>query len=274
MSGAVSSPERGSGERVSALRAGPFHVAEVVHRGGTRLGAHAHDHACVHWVLDGVYSERTARGALRVERGETLLKPPGLRHWNGFEASARSLRIDFPIDACESHGVALPTAARGVERTDVSRICATIVAELVAADECTAMAVHGLCLQLVAALVDAERAAGRGGRARSSSPGVARCAAALRDRFREPVCFTSLAREVGLSRSHLATRFRRETGATLGEFVRRLRVDHAIGLLSDPGRSLAEIALASGFADQSHLTRVFRAATGLTPGAWRRRRGG
>jgi AraC-like DNA-binding protein len=47
-------------------------------------------------------------------------------------------------------------------------------------------------------------------------------------------------------------------------------VEEAARRLADTDQPLAEIALACGFCDQSHLTRTFRRRTGLTPGAWRR----
>jgi AraC family transcriptional regulator len=52
--------------------------------------------------------------------------------------------------------------------------------------------------------------------------------------------------------------------------VRRLRVDWALRELSTSARSLSEIALDAGFADQSHFTRVFKRQVGVSPGAFRR----
>ncbi len=49
-----------------------------------------------------------------------------------------------------------------------------------------------------------------------------------------------------------------------------MRVQHAQGLLADGDFSLADVAGLSGFADQSHFTRIFRRTTGRSPGAWRR----
>jgi transcriptional regulator GlxA family with amidase domain len=49
------------------------------------------------------------------------------------------------------------------------------------------------------------------------------------------------------------------------------RVRRAQQVLLEADARLAEVALASGFADQSHLTRVFRSLTGEAPGAWRRK---
>jgi hypothetical protein len=48
------------------------------------------------------------------------------------------------------------------------------------------------------------------------------------------------------------------------------RIEKAKQLLTDTTLSLAEIAMACGFADQSHFTRVFSRTTHASPGAWRR----
>jgi transcriptional regulator GlxA family with amidase domain len=50
----------------------------------------------------------------------------------------------------------------------------------------------------------------------------------------------------------------------------RLRFDKALELLLDPAPRLHEIAMACGFADQSHFTRVFSASERVSPSIWRR----
>jgi AraC family transcriptional regulator len=64
--------------------------------------------------------------------------------------------------------------------------------------------------------------------------------------------------------------FRRQNGCTVGEYVRRLRVDFALRQLSETENPLSEIAAAAGFADHSHLTRTFKAYLGLTPSEYRK----
>ena len=96
----------------------------------------------------------------------------------------------------------------------------------------------------------------------------------LADRRGEAMPLDDLARPLGVHRAHLARAFRDHYGVTIGAFVRRLRVERAVHLLGDPGRSLADVALEAGFADQSHMTRAFAATLGTTPGRLRRDLGG
>lgn len=91
-------------------------------------------------------------------------------------------------------------------------------------------------------------------------------------RIRRPPRLTELAAQLGVSPGHLSRTFHRAYGVGLSGYVLRRRVQVACAALADPDAPLAQVALAVGFADQSHLCRSFRRATGLTPGAWRRRR--
>ena len=79
-----------------------------------------------------------------------------------------------------------------------------------------------------------------------------------------------LAEECGLSVRHFARAFRRSTGVPPHRWFLAHRLEIAKEQLRDPLLSLAEIALACGFADQSHFTRMFTATVRMSPGAWRR----
>jgi AraC-like DNA-binding protein len=94
----------------------------------------------------------------------------------------------------------------------------------------------------------------------------------LAARFASPPSIGGLARGLGISPDHLARAFKRHYGMGVHEYVRTLRVQWCSwSLLEDPDRSLADLAVLAGFADQSHLTREFRRARGITPGRLRNR---
>jgi AraC-like DNA-binding protein len=78
----------------------------------------------------------------------------------------------------------------------------------------------------------------------------------------------TLERLTGLSRFELARQFRRCLGTSPHRYATMRRLDRAKHLII-AGASLADVAAASGFADQSHMTRQFRQAYGVAPGAWR-----
>ena len=91
----------------------------------------------------------------------------------------------------------------------------------------------------------------------------------LREKFNERLTLAEIAETVGVHPVHLAQSFRRHYQMTIGGFVRRLRLERSRRQLLDTDQTLAEIALGSGFSDQSHFTRLFKAEFGQTPNAFR-----
>ena len=83
-----------------------------------------------------------------------------------------------------------------------------------------------------------------------------------------------LSRLTGQSSSHFSRAFRQSFGDPPHKYVVRRRVERGQSLMLSTEYSLARIADECGFADQSHLTRVFRAIVGENPYAWRRARAG
>jgi len=79
-----------------------------------------------------------------------------------------------------------------------------------------------------------------------------------------------LAQLTGLSQSYFCSAFRESTGMPPQQWQMKARVERAKSLLKDADTPLASVALRVGFADQAHLTRVFRKIVGTTPGAWRK----
>ncbi|MFZ5843270.1 MAG: helix-turn-helix domain-containing protein [Pseudomonadota bacterium] len=87
----------------------------------------------------------------------------------------------------------------------------------------------------------------------------------------EPIRVAELARLVHRSESHFQTLFRQMTGTSVLQYLRRRRVDRAVHLIETSDSSLADVALATGFAHQSALTHALRELVGVTPGRLRRR---
>ncbi len=79
----------------------------------------------------------------------------------------------------------------------------------------------------------------------------------------------ALAQQTGFSPYYFARLFRQTTGASPHQFVMQLRIERAQQLLKKTDTPLAQIALESGFANQSHLTHAFKRYLGLTPRAYR-----
>jgi AraC family transcriptional regulator len=75
---------------------------------------------------------------------------------------------------------------------------------------------------------------------------------------------------VALSKCHFSRAFKQTVGSSPMAYVAVRRIERAKLMMTSTGQRLTDIALACGFADQSHLNRYFRRVVGVSPGLWRR----
>lgn len=91
----------------------------------------------------------------------------------------------------------------------------------------------------------------------------------LADDLVNPPTLTDMALMSGLSKYQLLRRFEKVYGVPPHAWLLQQRAERARHLISDGG-TLVDVAAACGFADQSHMTRIFARQFGFTPGAWRK----
>jgi AraC-like DNA-binding protein len=96
---------------------------------------------------------------------------------------------------------------------------------------------------------------------------LARARALMDDDPGAPLTLATLAAEAGLSRYQFLRAFARATGMTPHAYLVQRRLHHARRLIG-AGLPLAQAAADSGFADQSHMTRLFVHSFGMAPGAY------
>jgi AraC-like DNA-binding protein len=92
---------------------------------------------------------------------------------------------------------------------------------------------------------------------------------AMRGHMQSGVSLSKIAALIGMSGSQLSRSFHATTGMTFTAFVMRLRITEAMHLMTETDLPLCDIAIASGFGDQSHFSRSFVRSVGLTPFKWR-----
>ena len=90
----------------------------------------------------------------------------------------------------------------------------------------------------------------------------------MQDESASPLSLTELSSVAGLTPSHFVRAFSRHYGMTPHAYLLDQRIRHARTLLRQ-GQPLAEVALASGFADQAHFQRQFKRRVAATPGQYR-----
>jgi AraC family transcriptional regulator len=161
----------------------------------------------------------------------------------------RNYRVEtrVPADVYNSSGSSFTFARR-------------LLGEYRLADGTSALAMEGLALEILAEISRVRVRAGN-----STPPRwLLKARELLHDRFCENLCLTTVASAVDIHPVHLARVFRRWYGCTVGDYVRNLRIDFACREMARH-RSLAEVAAAAGFSDQSHFTKIFKRLLGMTP---------
>jgi len=245
------------GDLVAEQRAGGFVVTLNDYGRGTAIPWHRHSEPCVTFVVAGAYRERLQRSTRECTARTLVLHEADELHADDFLAPSRCLGIYF-----DPRRIGMAFDRIGTVRSPALAAIATHAArELRRRDSVTPLVIEGLMLQMFGELSRADGGA--------IAPWLGRVRDEIASRFAEPLTHAALAANAGVHPVHLARSFRRYFGITVGEMIRQLRVEHAKSAIRG-GRPLAAAALEAGFADQSHLTRTFRAVTGLTPGAFRR----
>jgi AraC-like DNA-binding protein len=118
--------------------------------------------------------------------------------------------------------------------------------------------------------------AGQAGLLRTRSqrdPRIEKAAALVRDQPTRQWTLQALAREVGMSRTLFATRFRADIGESPMRYLAKVRLSQAAGYLRTADLSLDTIAMRTGYGNNASLSKAFKRELGISPGAYRRTRG-
>lgn len=235
----------------------------LAHLAATMSAEHVdeHSHDDAHFVLatHGRY-ETTAWGE-ETEGPVLVYNPPGVVHRDRFvEAGGHFLAVSFAAADWRDlvDGAAAVDALRLTGHA--ARRAALRLTHALLSVDVEPLSLEGLSLELAAEAVAPIRDG-------DHRPGwLALAETYLADAFNQPIGVADLARVAGVHPVHLARGYRRWLGAAPGERLRARRLERAADLLMTGRASIGEIALASGFCDQSHLNRQFRQAYGVTPG--------
>jgi AraC family transcriptional regulator len=256
------------GDRIQRREVAGFLLTEYSQPPGDQIPKHSHERSYFSLIVAGDYAETYENRSRACQPGTVVVHPAGEAHAEHVGgAGAREFNVEVAghwLGDCPEYRSVLNVPADFRGGPFVRLVC-RLYREFCRPDPFTPLAIEGLMLELVAGLARRrDHPAGR-----RPPLWLARVRELLRARFVAPPCLAEMASEVGVHAVHLARAFRAHCGCSVGEYVRQLRVEFACRQLATSDCPLAEIALAAGFADQSHFGRTFKRLRGVTPAEFR-----
>jgi AraC family transcriptional regulator len=245
-----------------------FSVIETKHFASEQFALHRHERAYISITLTGSYHEYCGSAVWECTAGQAIFHASGESHSDSFgERGARVLSLAIhPQFLAELRRSGFDLAMRQVWS---SPYCLQLGMKLRRAASAVEDAVSGLAIDGLAMELCAEVFKRRTTKMPHGSDWLSKVDSLLRDRFREPVTLAELAAEVSVHPVHVARGFHKRFGRPVGEQIRLLRVEAACEELRNSQAPIAEIAVRTGFCDQSHLCRVFRRYMGVSPQEFR-----
>lgn len=239
-------------------------LMEARYDAGLELPRHSHANAYLCLIGAGGYRERYG---LRSERecgpGMLVFHPAGEDHAQSM-GSEPTLSFNVELDGAWVAETGLCRQSGSVRGGRAAWIAGRLQSESRAPMEPTsALRIESLLWEL----------AGEPASPTGPPVWIERARALLEDRFAEPIRLQEIAAEAGVRPARLVQAFRRRYQMTPGDYLRHIRVSRARALLLRSDLPLAAVASLCGFADQSHLTRLFRQTFGVTPAAFRAKSG-
>lgn len=240
---------------------------------GHAFEAHRHDTYAIGITVDGVQSFGYRGTEAHSLAGQAFVLHPDEVHdghagtESGFRYRILYVEPRLIREALGSPHRPLPFVRGGV--TGDARLRAAILSAVEDADvPIDDLKLDQVVMQLAEALAAHDPSAGRAWAGASNARAVEIARERLDVDLLRPVSSAELERLTGLSRFALARHFRACLGTSPHRYVVMRRLARARRLIQS-GVTLAEAAAASGFADQSHMTRHFKNAYGVSPGRWK-----
>jgi AraC family transcriptional regulator len=198
-----------------------------------------------------------------------LIRPAGESHTHHYgRTGAHGLVVEVKPERLAQNGSVPPILDR-VGRFDdplLANLAMRLYMETRIMDSASELSIEGLLLEILA---QATRQNSKSRISQTQPHWLRHAKDLIQENYAGPLSLSQVATTVGVHPAYLAEMFRKVYGSTVGQYIRRLRLDYAVRgvMLSD--KSLAEISTDAGFYDQSHFTKLFKRRIGITPAEMR-----
>ena len=253
--------ERHVGERKTIQLPGvTLSIVDMEHA-RNHVGWHSHENPHFTFILQGAVIEGTKTDVHECSPGDLLFHGRFEPHYNvKLEGNHRGLHLDFAQEYLDHLSASVPQGISSIRSADIKVLCHKMFQEAMMADDVSGVSIHTLSLDILGRLFFKT----------SRPPWVSKLEEILHSEYSEKFSLDALSRELGIHPVHLSRSVSRYFHCTLGEYVRKVRVERSLAFMPQKNLSLTEISARCGFADQSHFVRSFKRIIGTSPSAYRK----
>lgn len=232
------------------------------------IDSHIHEHATFAVMLRGSFDLAFQRKTFACTPSSVAVEPAGESHANHIGSQGADVLVLQPApDETELWRPFAPLfdTISYLRHGGIAGMAARLTSEIRNPDPLSPLAMEGLLLDMLVAASRIKPETRRD----ILPPWLSRVQEMLHEEPTAALNVTALARSAGVHPAYLARAFRRFFHCSLGEYARRIRLQWTAERLARGTESIATIAMAAGFADQSHLTRCFKRFYDATPRSFR-----
>ncbi len=225
-------------------------------------GWHCHENHHISFIIQGGNNEQRKGREKEILPGEVVSYRSGELHRNcNTQTHSRNINLEIKSGFFSRYGLDADVFSTGAFQGDAKFTILKIYKECQAGDDRFSSAVHSLLLSLLRPGDPAPACIPRW---------VTMLREVLNDRWDDNIPLQELARLVQVHPVTISKYFPRYFHCTLGEYIRKLRIEKALSLMRTAKLPLTAIAHQCGFFDQSHFIRTFKDMTGFLPGGYKK----
>jgi AraC family transcriptional regulator len=226
---------------------------------------HCHENPHFSFVLNGGSLEKRKNTEIERQPGKITFYHSGEYHQSTcIMSSSRHINLELQPRFLAENEIDETKLASAIEKNpDAKFLLLQVCKELIADDEWSGVSIKMVLHELLNQYLYLQTN-------RKNRLWLSKIDELLRENLYEAVSLDYLSKSLSLHPVTISKQFHKYYSCTLGEYVRKLRIEKALTLIKNSRYSLTEIAHECGFADQSHFIRTFKQLTGFLPHHYQR----
>ena len=242
-------------------------LTETSYKAKSDLPNHSHENAYLCFVIRGNYVEKYSGNEIECSSGEIIAHPAGHTHSDKFYGNESvCFNIEFKDSWFDKLGLQRRfNDVKKINDLKVKSMAILLYKEFLNSYKLSNLSMEDLILELYADTIREFAAVSE-----KDNLKIKKAEEFLIEHLNQNPSLTIIASYLDIHPVYLARLFKSGKGITIGEYLRKIKVEKACSMLAHTANSLPQIALDCGFFDQGHFTKVFKNYTNVTPLEYRR----